>query len=67
LQEYFFNDIDGARFVLGEIGRESEPGFLRQITAASADAKYQRNRWRWFTDVEPGMDCWSRLRETLGS
>lgn len=67
LQEYFFNDIDGARFVLGEIGRESEPGFLRQITAASADAKYQRNRWRWFTDVEPDMDCWTRLRETLGS
>lgn len=67
LQEYFFNDIDGARFVLGEIGRESEPGFLRQITAASADTKYQRNRWRWFTDVEPGMDCWSRLMETLGS
>jgi 5-methylcytosine-specific restriction protein B len=67
LQEYFFNDIDGARFVLGEIGRESEPGFLRQITAASADAKYQRNRWRWFTDVEPDMDCWSRLSETLGS
>lgn len=67
LQEYFFNDIDGARFVLGEIGREDEPGFLRQITAASADAKYQRNRWRWFADVEPGMDCWSRLKETLGS
>lgn len=67
LQEYFFNDIDGARFVLGEIGREGEPGFLRQITAASADAKYQRNRWRWFTDVESGMDCWARLRETLAS
>lgn len=67
LQEYFFNDIDGARFVLGEIGRESELGFLRQITAASTDAKYQRNRWRWFTDVEPGMDCWARLSETLAS
>jgi len=65
LQEYFFNDIDGARFVLGEIGREGEVGFLRKITAASADAKYQRNRWRWFTDVEPDMDCWARLWETL--
>ena len=66
LQEYFFNDIDGARFVLGEIGRESEPGFLRQITAASADAKYQRNRWRWFTDEQPEMDCWERLQNNLG-
>lgn len=67
LQEYFFNDIDGARFVLGEIGREGEPGFLRQITAATSEAKYQRNRWRWFTDLEPGMNCWTRLQTTLGA
>jgi AAA domain (dynein-related subfamily) len=67
LQEYFFNDIDGARFVLGEIGRESEAGFLRQITASQSEAKYQRNRWRWFTDVEPDMNCWIRLQTTLGA
>lgn len=67
LQEYFFNDIDGARFVLGEIGREGEAGFLRQITAPPAEARHQRNRWRWFTDEEPGMNCWTRLRATLGS
>ncbi|MGV3663568.1 MAG: AAA family ATPase [Prosthecobacter sp.] len=67
LQEYFFNDIDGARFVLGEAGRENDiRGFLRPILPASADARWQRNRWRWFSDEEPGMPCWDRLRTTLG-
>lgn len=58
LQEYFFNDIDGARYVLGEANSSSSIGFLRPL---HGEAKWQRNRWRWFTDVEPGMDCWTRL------
>ena len=58
LQEYFFNDIDGARYVLGEANNSSNTGFLRSLTG---EAKWQRNRWRWFTDVEPGLDCWAQL------
>ncbi|MBK8093517.1 MAG: AAA family ATPase [Verrucomicrobiaceae bacterium] len=64
LQEYFFNDIDGARFVLGEEAPNSEKGFLRPLKA-KVESKYQRNRWRWFTDEEPGMDCWAVLNANL--
>lgn len=64
LQEYFFNDIDGARFVLGEEGGTSEKGFLRPLKA-KVESKYQRNRWRWFTDEEPDMDCWAVLKANL--
>ncbi len=63
LQEYFFNDIDGARYVLGEEDSEDGKGFLRPLEGHS---RWQRHRWRWFTDEEPGMDCWARLSETLG-
>lgn len=66
LQEYFFNDMEGARFVLGEgDGNASGAGFLRLLDAKGADAKWQRNRWRWFTDAEDGadFDCWERLRK----
>ena len=58
LQEYFFNDIDGARYVLGETNSSGNTGFLRPL---NGEAKWQRNRWRWFTDVEPGLDCWAQL------
>lgn len=64
LQEYFFNDIDGARFVLGEEGGTSEKGFLRPLKP-KVESKYQRNRWRWFTDEEPDMDCWAVLKANL--
>jgi hypothetical protein len=64
LQEYFFNDIDGARFVLGEEAGTSEKGFLRPLKA-KVESKYQRNRWRWFTDEQPEMDCWAVLKANL--
>ncbi len=64
LQEYFFNDIEGARFVLGEETQSSEKGFLRPLKA-KVESKYQRNRWRWFTDEEPGMNCWAVLNANL--
>jgi 5-methylcytosine-specific restriction protein B len=64
LQEYFFNDIDGARYVLGE---EREDGlFLQRIGSNGSESRLARNRWRWFTDVEPRLDCWARLEATLG-
>jgi 5-methylcytosine-specific restriction enzyme B len=62
LQEYFFNDIEGARYVLGEDEKDNDGGFLRRL---DGDSRHQRNRWRWFTDVEPTMDCWARLEMTL--
>ncbi len=64
LQEYFFNDVDGARYVLGEVERQDGEGFLRPLNGHS---KWQRNCWRWFTDEEPEMDCWARLQQTLGT
>ena len=63
LQEYFFNDIEGARYVLGEEDRTNTNGFLRPLDGHS---RWQRNRWRWFTDEDPEMDCWAVLSETLG-
>lgn len=66
LQEYFFNDIDGARFVLGEIDKTASDGFLRPIKTSESLSKHQRNRWRWFTDEQPDMECWERLQNNLG-
>ena len=66
LQEYFFNDIDGARFVLGEENQSGEKGILRPLKA-KVESKYQRNRWRWFTDEEPEMDCWAVLKANLAN
>lgn len=66
LQEYFFNDMDGARFVLGEAETQGGvAGFLRLLDAKGVDAKWQRNRWRWFTDAkdDADFDCWERLRK----
>jgi AAA domain (dynein-related subfamily) len=59
LQEYFFNDIDGARYVLGEADRTISSGFLRPL---KSESKWQRQRWRWFTDVDCEMDCWTKLK-----
>ena len=66
LQEYFFNDIDGARYVLGDTG---DTGFLR---ALRREDRQRRTAWRWFTDEEQGrrenekLDCWARLRSNYG-
>ena len=66
LQEYFFTDVDGARYVLGEEERKDSAGFLRELEP-HGDSKWARQRWRWFTDEDPDFDCWARLQETLGS
>ena len=50
LQEYFFNDWDGLRFVLGE----SEKGrFVRELPNPT-QAREARNRWAWWFDENPG-------------
>ena len=48
LQEYFWNDWEGARFVLGEEGKESGQ-FICKIKGSEHAAA--RNKWQWFSDV----------------
>ena len=66
LQEYFFNDIEGARYVLGDSGTG---GFLRELRR---EDKQRHSAWRWFTDVEQGLgadeklNCWNQLRSNYG-
>ena len=47
LQEYFFNDWDGVRYVLGE--RDNAPGFV--VPMEGWQDKGVRNRWQWYTDA----------------
>lgn len=49
LQEYFFNDWDGLRFVLGE-AQKDEGVFIRSTDHGGS--KWARNRWQWFSDVD---------------
>lgn len=68
LQEYFFTDPKGARYVLGEEKSEDAQGFLRPL-AQDGDSKWARQRWRWFMDdagEDGAFDCWGRLALTLG-
>ena len=48
LQEYFFNDWDGVRYVLGE--RDNAPGFV--VALDGGQDKGVRNRWQWYTDTD---------------
>jgi len=49
LQEYFYNDWDGLRFVLGE--EQKEGGAFIHATNHGG-SKWARNRWRWFSDTQ---------------
>jgi 5-methylcytosine-specific restriction endonuclease McrBC GTP-binding regulatory subunit McrB len=46
LQEYFYNDWDGLRFVLGEDGENGK--FIRALK--SEKTRGVRNRWQWYFD-----------------
>jgi 5-methylcytosine-specific restriction protein B len=69
LQEYFFHDMDGARFVLGDSHRDDAAGFLRPLAVPAGAEREARNRWRWFTDsADAGaFKCALRLRENFAS
>lgn len=57
LQEYFYNDWEGLRFVLGE---PSEGAFILKVSGS--EAKEARTRWQWFFDAgQTELDCLSTL------
>jgi len=60
LQEYFHNDWDSLRFVLGETGEKEE--FIHKLP--DSDARSARTKWRWYFDGEESrdFDCLEKLR-----
>jgi len=59
LQEYFYNDWDGIRYVLGEED-ETKGKFIGPIYASGH--KWARNRWQWYSDDgSPDLDFLSVL------
>ena len=64
LQEYFYNDWDGLRFVFAE-EKKDDGRFIRKITGS--DSKWVRNKWQWFADAEDTtVDCLGQLMKNYG-
>jgi len=64
LQEYFYNDWDGLRFVLGEEKKEAG-AFIRATDHGGS--KWARNRWQWFSDTQSsGLDYVTVLKRNYG-
>ncbi len=63
LQEYFYSDWDGLRYVLGESSNNGGSGaFIRKMDIEAADAKESRSKWQWFFDASAEeIDCLSVL------
>lgn len=53
LQEYFYNDWEGLRYVLGDEKKENG-AFVSKV--ADRDQKWARNRWDWCLDLEQHPD-----------
>lgn len=62
LQEYFFNDWDGVRYVLGE--RDNAPGFV--VPLDGGQEKGVRNRWQWYTDAGKELSPLVQLEKNYG-
>ena len=60
LQEYFYNDWEGLRYVLGENSTTvGDGGFIRKV---GGDIKEARTKWRWFFDAgADDVNCLQRL------
>ncbi len=67
LQEYFYNDWEGLRYVLGE-SKGKEGLVVALPNSKSADA---RNKWQWLFDAQDydgtSLDCLKMLRINYGS
>lgn len=61
LQEYFYNDWDGLRYVLGE---KDQDRFISKLDGS--DAKEARTRWQWFFDRGVDIDCLKELCANYG-
>jgi 5-methylcytosine-specific restriction endonuclease McrBC GTP-binding regulatory subunit McrB len=67
LQEYFYNDWEGLRYVLGELSN-SEGRFIRRVKGA--DDREARTKWQWFFDAVADKDtlnCLEALRANYQS
>ena len=62
LQEYFYNDWDGLRYILGENSQE-EGSFIRKI--GGGNDREVRNKWQWFFDA--GIDDLNCLQALCGN
>ena len=61
LQEYFYNDWGGLRYVLGENNSNSDRGFIRKVSGS--DDPEARTKWQWFFDADNAdLDCLQTLR-----
>ncbi len=59
LQEYFYNDWEGLRYILGE-NSSAEGLFIRKISGA--EVKEARTKWQWFFDAgADDMNCLDAL------
>ena len=54
LQEYFYNDWDGLRYVLAE-PTSGKTGFIRRVEGS--DVSGARWKWQWFFDVPVNLNC----------
>ncbi len=50
LQEYFWNDWEGLKFVLGEENSDTGP-FICKIPGCENANRYVRNKWQWYSDA----------------
>lgn len=64
LQEYFYNDWEGLRYVLGE-NSQSDGNFIRKV--AGADVREARTKWQWFFDTGANdLNCLQTLWGNYG-
>jgi hypothetical protein len=59
LQEYFYNDWEGLRYVLGE-NSNSDGSFIRKLSGA--DDREARTKWHWYFDAgTSSLNCLQAL------
>lgn len=64
LQEYFYNDWDGLRYVLGE-NSKPDGSFIRKVQHVGAPEA--RTRWQWFFDTDADdLNCLQTLCNNFG-
>lgn len=61
LQEYFHNDWEGLRFVLGE--DEQEPRFLLTLPQTFDEEPFARTRWQWYFDAGQSLSPLEALQK----